>query len=137
MIAKKISFASRQCLPLRTFGGRIPSIKFLGPRHLTNKSLGAYVQESAAAEVATEPVRNMKLAKQGPPLYGILGGRVSGTYDGFAFSEGNKNAAIAWSGKHMFEYLVNPKAYVPGTKMVFAGMKKEAERADVIAFMKT
>ena len=42
---------------------------------------------------------------------------------------------IIWSEKHLWEYLVNPKKYIPGTKMVFAGMKKEAERADLIAYL--
>merc|ERR1711948_128239 len=73
-------------------------------------------------------------AKQGPPLYGIMG-RQSGTYDGLAYSEANKSSGIVWSDKHMFEYLVNPKKYIPGTKMVFAGLKKEKERADLIAYM--
>jgi len=73
-------------------------------------------------------------AKQGPPLWGVMG-RTSGTLDGFAYSEANKSSGIVWSGKHMFEYLVNPKKYIPGTKMVFAGIKKEKERADLIAFM--
>ena len=62
MIAKKISFASRYAMPIRSFGGRIPSIKFLGPRNLTNKSIGAYCVEEEAAVVA-EPVaaqQNMK-----------------------------------------------------------------------------
>merc|ERR1712061_41718 len=73
-------------------------------------------------------------AKQGPPLYSVFG-RQSGSYEGFAFSEANKNSGIVWSDKHMFEYLVNPKKYIPGTKMVFAGLKKEKERADLIAYM--
>ena len=72
--------------------------------------------------------------KQGPPLWGLMG-RTSGTWDGFAYSEANKNAAIVWSDKHLFEYLLNPKKYIPGTKMVFAGIKKEKERADLIAYM--
>merc|ERR1712013_126087 len=62
-------------------------------------------------------------AKQGPPLWGVFG-RQSGTYDGFAYSEANKNSGIVWSEKHMFEYLVNPKKYIVGTKMVFAGLMK-------------
>merc|ERR1712232_675680 len=66
-------------------------------------------------------------AKQGPPLWGIMG-RQSGTYDGFAYSEANKASGIIWSHKHMFEYLVNPKKYIVGTKMVFAGIKRQGAR---------
>eukprot|EP00416_Gambierdiscus_australes_P030160 CAMPEP_0171091716 /NCGR_PEP_ID=MMETSP0766_2-20121228/35010_1 /TAXON_ID=439317 /ORGANISM="Gambierdiscus australes, Strain CAWD 149" /LENGTH=115 /DNA_ID=CAMNT_0011549865 /DNA_START=58 /DNA_END=405 /DNA_ORIENTATION=+ len=73
-------------------------------------------------------------AKQGPPLWGLIG-RQSGSYDGFAYSEANKNSGIIWSGKHLFEYLVNPKKYMPGTKMVFAGIKKDKERADLITYI--
>merc|ERR1712125_170952 len=47
-------------------------------------------------------------AKQGPPLWGVFG-RQSGTLEGFAYSEANKNSGIVWSDKHMYEYLVNPK----------------------------
>merc|ERR1712190_235628 len=72
--------------------------------------------------------------KQGPPLFGLIG-RQSGTCDGFAYSEANKNSGIIWSDKHLYEYLLNPKKYIPGTKMVFAGIKKEKERADLIAYM--
>merc|ERR1712045_770016 len=74
------------------------------------------------------------LVKQGPPMYGIFG-RQSGTVEGFGYSEANKNAAIIWSDKHLFEYLINPKKYMPGTKMVFAGIKKDKERADLIAYL--
>merc|ERR1712110_1110764 len=73
-------------------------------------------------------------AKQGPPLWGIMG-RQSGTCDGFAYSEANKSSGIVWSDKHMFEYLVNPKKYIVGTKMVFAGIKKTNERADLCTYL--
>merc|ERR1711912_191420 len=74
-------------------------------------------------------------AKQGPPLWGVIG-KASGTTEGFTYSEANKSSGIVWSEKHLFEYLINPKKYIPGTKMVFAGLKKPKERADLIAFMK-
>merc|ERR1712117_878631 len=92
---------------------------------------------------ATRPVKEGRLlrinakggmTKQGPPLFGIMG-RQSGTCEGFAYSEANKNSAIIWSDKHLYEYLVNPKKYILGTKMVFAGLKKESERADLIAYL--
>jgi len=42
---------------------------------------------------------------------------------------------ITWNQETLFEYLENPKKYIPGTKMVFAGLKKPQERADIIAFL--
>jgi len=73
-------------------------------------------------------------SKQGPPLYQIFG-KKSGETAGFPYSEANKSSGIVWTDKHMFEYLVNPKKYIPGTKMVFAGLKKEQERADIITYL--
>ena len=68
---------------------------------------------------------------------GGLFGRVSGTTEGFAYSSANKTAAITWSESTLYDYLLNPKKYIPGTKMVFAGLKKPEERADLIAYLKS
>lgn len=43
---------------------------------------------------------------------------------------------VTWNDDTLFEYLENPKKYIPGTKMVFAGLKKENERANLIAYIK-
>lgn len=47
-----------------------------------------------------------------------------------------RKLAITWNEDTLFEYLENPKKYIPGTKMVFAGLKKPQERADLIAYIK-
>lgn len=73
--------------------------------------------------------------KQGPNLWGLFG-RKSGTVAGYAYTAANKNSGITWSDQTLFEYLLNPKKYIKGTKMVFAGLKKEQDRADLISFLK-
>eukprot|EP00798_Chlamydomonas_sp_ICE-L_P024070 gene24070-9646_t len=73
--------------------------------------------------------------KQGPCLGGLFG-RVSGSVAGFSYSKANKEKAVTWNEETLYDYLLNPKKYIPGTKMVFAGLKKEGDRADLIAFLK-
>jgi len=73
-------------------------------------------------------------SKSGPNLWNLMG-KKSGHDPNYIYSDANKDANIIWSDKHMYEFLVNPKKYIPGTKMVFAGMKKEKERADLIAHL--
>lgn len=74
-------------------------------------------------------------AKQGPNLNGLFG-RQSGSVVGYSYTAANKNSGITWSDDTLFAYLLNPKKYIPGTKMVFAGLKKPQERADLIAYLK-
>ncbi|KAG2428485.1 hypothetical protein HXX76_011603 [Chlamydomonas incerta] len=71
----------------------------------------------------------------GPNLGGLFG-RVSGTAAGFPYSKANKEAAVTWGERTLYEYLLNPKKFMPGNKMVFAGLKKPEERADLIAYLK-
>ena len=73
--------------------------------------------------------------KQGPNLSGLFG-RKTGQAPGFSYSAANVNKGITWSDETLFEYLENPKKYIPGTKMVFAGLKKDTERNDLIAYLK-
>ncbi|CAM9995367.1 unnamed protein product [Heterosigma akashiwo] len=73
--------------------------------------------------------------KQGPNLNGLFG-RLSGQAEGYSYSEANKNSGITWGEDTLFDYLLAPKKYIKGTKMVFAGLKKEAERRDLIAYLK-
>jgi cytochrome c len=64
----------------------------------------------------------------GPVLNGVVG-RHSGIYEGYHYSDANKNSGIK-------EYLKDPKAKVPGTKMVFPGLKSDDDIANVIAYLK-
>lgn len=73
-------------------------------------------------------------AKQGPTLNGLIG-RTSGTVPGFDYSSANKNKGVIWSRETLFEYLIDPKKYIPGTKMIFAGLKKADERAHIIKYI--
>ena len=64
--------------------------------------------------------------KVGPLLNG-LDGRKSGTVEGYSYSEANKNSGITWNKDVFLEYIKDPKAKIPGTKMAFAGIKNEKE----------
>ncbi len=70
----------------------------------------------------------------GPSLHKVVG-RKSGTVAGFNYSDANKNSGITWTPQVLFEYLKDPKAYVPGTKMAFPGVKDDQKRADLVAYL--
>lgn len=71
----------------------------------------------------------------GPVLNGIVG-RKAGTWPQYAYSPANKNSGITWDEATLARYLPKPLAFLPGTKMTFAGLPKPQEVADVIAFLK-
>jgi cytochrome c len=71
----------------------------------------------------------------GPVLNGLIG-RKTGTVDGYKYSDANKNSGIVWDDAVFAEYIRDPKAKIPGTKMMFAGVKSEQEIKDLTAFLK-
>ena len=73
--------------------------------------------------------------KVGPVLNG-LEGRKSGTIEGYNYTDANKNSGITWDEKTFGEYITDPRAKIPGTKMVFAGIKSENEKTALWAFLK-
>ena len=73
--------------------------------------------------------------KVGPLLNG-LEGRKSGTIEGFTYTDANKNAALVWDEAVFRDYIKDPRAKIPGTKMIFAGIKNEKEISDLWAYMR-
>ena len=65
--------------------------------------------------------------KIGPELHGLFG-RKSGQVAGFSYTDANKDKGVEWKEDTLFEYLENPKKYIPGTKMAFGGLKKAKDR---------
>lgn len=71
----------------------------------------------------------------GPELNGLIG-RHSGSVAGYNYSAANKNSGLTWDEATFREYIKDPKAKIPGTKMVYAGLKDEKKIDDLIAFLK-
>ncbi len=91
-------------------------------------------KKCGACHSATE-----KTNKVGPFLAGVFG-RKAATVDGYNYSDGMKAfgaAGAMWDETTLSKYLAEPKVVVPTTKMAFAGLKKDDERADLIAYLKT
>ena len=71
----------------------------------------------------------------GPHLKGVVG-RQAGTGEGYKYSKAMAASDITWDEANLDKFLTKPKAFVKKTKMAFRGIKKEAQRADLIAYLK-
>jgi cytochrome c len=71
----------------------------------------------------------------GPYLNGMFG-RKAGTVEGYTYSPANKNADLTWDDATFRDYIKGPRAKMPGTKMVYAGLKDEARVAELTAYLK-
>jgi cytochrome c len=100
----------------------------------------ALAQDAAAGKtsfnkcMACHAVGEAAKNKVGPELNGI-DGRKSGTAEGYSYSDANKNSGITWSKDQFLDYIKDPKAKIPGTKMIFAGIKNEKEAGDLWAYL--
>jgi cytochrome c len=103
-----------------------------GPGMAADVEAGKTAFKKCALCHTTEAGKN----KIGPSLFGIVG-RKSASLDGFNYSEGMKKFDHTWDEGTLDEYLADPRATIPGTKMIFPGIKDKAERDDVIAYLET
>lgn len=71
----------------------------------------------------------------GPNLYGVFG-RQAGVHPDFNYSAAMKEAAFVWDGERLDDWLENPRTFLKGTKMSFAGIPDATDRRDVVAFLK-
>jgi cytochrome c len=74
--------------------------------------------------------------RQGPTLFGVVG-RKAGSVRGYRYSDANRKSGIVWTPDMLDKYIANPRGVVPGTAMMFAGVRKGDEREELIAFLET
>ncbi|VDK67829.1 unnamed protein product [Anisakis simplex] len=72
--------------------------------------------------------------KNGPTLSGVIG-RKSGSVEGYDHSEASTQKGVVWGHQTLLDYLLDPRKYIPGTKMVCVGLKKAQDREDLVAYI--
>lgn len=87
-------------------------------------------KRTCAACHTVEPGKN----KVGPSLAGVVG-RKAASVQGFNYSEPMKKSDVTWTEENLHKYLADPKTFIPGNRMAFAGVKKEEDREAVIEYL--
>ncbi|MEP2990472.1 MAG: cytochrome c family protein [Parasphingorhabdus sp.] len=87
------------------------------------------------AQCRTCHVTDPDVNRTGPSLAGIIG-RTAGSVKGFKYSTANADSGLTWTEEQMYVYLENPQRTIPKTKMIYAGLPKAQDRADIIAYLK-
>ena len=119
---KKLSFGALVAIAVTAIASAAPAQDVAAGKTSFNKCL--------ACHAAGEGAKN----KVGPVLNG-LDGRKSGTVEGYSYSDANKNSGITWNKEQFLDYIKDPKAKIPNTKMIFPGIKNEKEANDLWAFL--
>ena len=123
MKRKPNSFAAAVCLAV--------AIGAAGPAMAGDVEAGAKVFKKCKACHVVDKEKN----KTGPHLVNLFG-RTAGSLEGYKYSKAMKASGIVWDEQTLAEYLRAPKKYIKGTKMAFAGLKKEADIENIIAYLK-
>ena len=120
----------------------MPMKKFLLAATLVSVSTGLALAQDLAAGTTTfkkcaicHDIGETAKNKVGPELNGI-DGRSSGSAPGYNYSDANKKSGITWNEAAFMEYIKDPRAKIPGTKMIFPGIKNETEAKDLWAYLK-
>jgi cytochrome c len=128
------------------FKGRKPDMKFkyvclIAATAWAGSVAGALAGDAAAGEAIY--TQKCKVCHQigegaknfvGPELNGLIG-RKTGSVADYSYSDANKDSGITWDEATLKEYLLSPKAKIPGTKMIFAGLPKEGDRDNLAAYL--
>jgi len=99
----------------------------------------AQAQDPAAGERVFRQCQACHVVDQeqnrvGPHLVGIIG-RAAGAVEDFRYSDAMAESGIVWDAETLDAYLADPRGYIPGNRMAFAGLRKEEDRANVIAYL--
>jgi cytochrome c len=113
--------------------------------------VGLLLAGSGSAALAADPAAGEKIFKTqcgichtvvagqnriGPTLFGVVG-RKAGSVPDFHYTADHKKLDLTWDAANLDKYLTNPRAMVPDTSMVYAGLKNDAQRADLVAYLGT
>jgi cytochrome c len=112
---------------------------------------GLLLTESATTAPAADPTAGQQIFKAqcgichsvaagvngiGPTLFGVVG-RSAGGVPGFQYTADHKKLGVTWDAATLDKYLTNPRAMVPDTTMIYPGLKDDADRATLIAYLET
>ena len=105
-----------------------------GLGHVQAQDAGSGEKVFAQCRACHQVGENAKNAV-GPVLNGLFG-RHSGSVEGYNYSPANKNSGLTWDEATFRDYIKDPRAKIPGTKMIYAGLKDEQRVTDLVAYLK-
>lgn len=113
------------------FTGLAAALALADEGHGGNAAAGEKVFRKCKACHSLDAGKN----KIGPTLHGVFG-RAAGGVDGYKYSKAMAASGVVWSDETMDAFMAKPKTFIKGTKMAFAGIRKEDDRKDLIAYLK-